>query len=64
MHEERSNVLKDSLYELVFLLRQGNIWIVYFGVVNLVVDYLQLLSFSFSDESQVNWNFSIACRMH
>jgi hypothetical protein len=56
------SLLRDAVYELVFLLSQGNELISYLGMISIGVDYVQILSFSFSTEDLLNWSFPLLQR--
>ncbi len=55
--ESRILHLKNVAFELVFVLTSDNTWIGHLGVLAILVDYVQMLSFAFGPT--LNWGCAI-----
>jgi hypothetical protein len=55
MVSKMTQEVRNAIYELVFVLSQGNAFMSYLGVVNTLIDYVQLVALSFSKVDYIDW---------
>jgi hypothetical protein len=55
MGSKLTQEVRNAVYELVFVLSQGNALMSYLGAVNTVIDYVQLVALSLSKVDYIDW---------